>query len=204
VAQPIRSDHLLSALKFPSVAMSDEDDDFDIANLDHPFVDVDPQAYEDELLAAAIAASLAEAKALSDARQSTFGSGPSRSNDDSLDFQNTNKNSKLNSDKSVLSVISDSSSDDSPTTSPPKSAQSYPNETAPTTLDVVERHSTSFLSERAQLEKQRIERQQALKRHREENCQGGSQASGSGLSRSVVERPTKIMYVVWTLRGYPL
>lgn len=156
--------------------------DFD--NNDHSLVDVDPLAYEEAQLAAAIAASLAEmAQVPSVAGSSTT------------------------SRKRTVDVISIGSSSGS--TSPHLAANELADVTskvafaqldsAGRSIDEVSVAAPSgFINERVELEKARLER---LKRRREETGDTNSQTPGAGPSTvkarvETIERPTKKRCVV--------
>lgn len=151
--------------------MSDDDSHLDFTTLSQRLVDVDPQAFEDEQLAAAIAASLAEEQARSGVPPSTEGAGPSRS----APVSRTNG----------FEIISDSESERDASPAPGESDTPVPRP-----VDVAPTSSNSFLSERAQLEKARLERQQALKRQRDEDQ---SSSNAAGPSNQTSDRPMKIM-----------
>jgi hypothetical protein len=150
-------------------------DQNDFEGFDIPLIDIDPRAYEDAQLAAAIAASLADVEE----QPPISGSTPPGASQ-------------------PIDVISVTSSSD-PSSPPPENdrAQSPdPVQTLPPVKIAAEVESSAFLSERAALERARLTRQ---KRRREETTDESlPQTPGAGPSSSPTDglgvlRATKLM-----------
>ncbi|KAF8305772.1 phospholipase D/nuclease [Clavulina sp. PMI_390] len=138
--------------------MSQADDDFDPKGF--RFVDIDPRAFEEEQLAAAIAASLADAGA------------------DSLEAV------AVPDSREIISLTDSSPSSargspEPPTLSPTVSSSKVATSTAGISTANATTSTNSFMQERAALERARLERQRKLKQNAEELDTPGASSSTS-------------------------
>ena len=155
-----------------------QNDSFDFEGFDVPLVDVDPHAYEEAQLAAAIAASLADVDEL----PSISGSTPPRAS------------------RPIDAIsVGSSSNPSSPRSGSDRAQSPDPVQTLPSAEPAADIQASAFLGERAALERARLVRQ---KRRREETTDESlPQTPGAGPSSSPIDalgvlRATKQMWVI--------